>query len=152
MIWAKESESSKKETIGLIWKSSPEKFPFVVLWNLRRGFCNRIIFVATGWFNFQWNSLLRSCAMSWYILQICSDFSEKIAFEIIIFVTCSRDKEAPLKVSQTRLENRTHRPDVELCRDPPFHRLVEEVGQIHESVDLLQVGSLTCFKLLQVMD
>ena len=83
-----------------------------------------------------------------------SDFSEKIAFELIIFVTCSRDKEAPLKVSQTRLENRTHRPDVELCRDPPFHRLVEEVGQIHESVDLLQVGSLTIqyFQLLQVMD
>ena len=42
-----------------------------------------------------------------------------------------------LQVSQTRLEARTHRPDVELCRDPPFHRLVEEVGQITESVDLL---------------
>lgn len=48
-----------------------------------------------------------------------------------------RDKEAPLKVSQTRLEARTHRPDVELCRDPVYHRLVEEVGQITESVDLL---------------
>lgn len=48
-----------------------------------------------------------------------------------------RDKEAPLKVAQTRLESRTHRPDVELCRDPPYHRLVEEVGQIQESVDLL---------------
>jgi len=48
MIWAKESESSKKETVELIGKSSPEKFPFVVLWNLRRGFCNQIIFVATG--------------------------------------------------------------------------------------------------------
>ena len=85
---------------------------------------------------------------------VYSDFSEKIAIKLIIFVTCSRDKEAPLKVSQTRLENRTHRPDVELCRDPPFHRLVEEVGQIHESVDLLQVGSLTIqyFQLLQVMD
>jgi len=42
-----------------------------------------------------------------------------------------------LKVSQTRLEARTHRPDVELCRDPPYHRLVEEVGQIQESLDLL---------------
>ena len=40
MIWAKESESSKKETVGLILRYSPEKFPFVVLWNLRRGFCN----------------------------------------------------------------------------------------------------------------
>ncbi len=40
-------------------------------------------------------------------------------------------------MSQSRLEARTHRPDVELCRDPPHHRLVEEVGQISESVDLL---------------
>ena len=38
-----------------------------------------------------------------------------------------RDKEAPLKVAQTRLEARSHRPDVELCRDPPYHRLVQEV-------------------------
>ena len=48
-----------------------------------------------------------------------------------------RDKEAPLKVAQSRLEARTHRPDMELCRDPPHHRIVEEVGQIQESVDLL---------------
>ena len=40
-------------------------------------------------------------------------------------------------MSQTRLEARTHRPDVELCRDPVYHRLVEEVGQIQESSDLL---------------
>lgn len=48
-----------------------------------------------------------------------------------------RDKEAPLKVSQSRLEARSHRPDVELCRDPVHHRLVEEVNQIQESIDLL---------------
>lgn len=40
-------------------------------------------------------------------------------------------------MAQSRLEARTHRPDVELCRDPPHHRIVEEVGQIQESVDLL---------------
>ena len=45
--------------------------------------------------------------------------------------------ELPPQVSQTRLEARTHRPDVEMCRDPVYHRLVEEVGQIQESVDLL---------------
>ena len=39
-----------------------------------------------------------------------------------------RDKGNPLKVAQTRLESRSHRPDVELCRDPPHHRLVEEVS------------------------
>ena len=33
-----------------------------------------------------------------------------------------------VKVAQTRLEARAHRPDVELCRDPPHHRLVEEVN------------------------
>merc|ERR1711936_300656 len=48
-----------------------------------------------------------------------------------------RDKTAPLQVAQSRLEARTHRPDMELCRDPPHHRIVEEVGQIQESVDLL---------------
>jgi tektin-3 len=48
-----------------------------------------------------------------------------------------RDKGPPLKVAQTRLEARAHRPDVELCRDPPHLRLVEEVGQLQESIDLL---------------
>jgi len=37
------------------------------------------------------------------------------------------DKSAPMRVAQTRLEARTHRPDVELCRDPVQHRLVKEV-------------------------
>jgi len=29
-----------------------------------------------------------------------------------------QDKEAPMKVAQTRLEERTRRIDVELCNDP----------------------------------
>ena len=48
-----------------------------------------------------------------------------------------RDKEKPLKVAQSRLQARTHRPGVELCRDAPHHRIVAEVGQIRESVALL---------------
>ena len=35
-----------------------------------------------------------------------------------------RDKENPMKVSQTRLENRTFRPGVELCRDPVQYKYV----------------------------
>ena len=35
-----------------------------------------------------------------------------------------RDKEDPMKVSQTRLENRTFRPGVELCRDPVQYKYV----------------------------
>ncbi|XP_037133764.1 tektin-3 [Syngnathus acus] len=49
-----------------------------------------------------------------------------------------RDKESPLKVAQTRLEERTRRPNVELCRDNPYHRLVEEVREIEDTIRKLQ--------------
>ncbi|XP_063606603.1 tektin-3 [Penaeus vannamei] len=48
------------------------------------------------------------------------------------------DKSAPLKVVQTRLEGRTHRPEMELCRDPPQHRMVREVQELSESVEALR--------------
>lgn len=50
-----------------------------------------------------------------------------------------RDKESPLKVAQTRLEERTRRPNIELCRDNPHHRwrfswfYHQTVQQIHKS-------------------
>lgn len=40
-----------------------------------------------------------------------------------------RDKEAPLRVAQTRLYQRSHRPNVELCRDAAqfrYHWLLEQ--------------------------
>lgn len=46
-------------------------------------------------------------------------------------------KEAPLKVAATRLDNRSHRPNVEQCRDPVQYRLVEEVGEIETNVGRL---------------
>ncbi|XP_077406421.1 tektin-3 [Vanacampus margaritifer] len=49
-----------------------------------------------------------------------------------------RDKESPLKVAQTRMEERTRRPNVELCRDNPHHRLVEEVRVIEDTIRKLQ--------------
>ncbi|KAL5015859.1 hypothetical protein ScPMuIL_005448 [Solemya velum] len=48
------------------------------------------------------------------------------------------DKEQPLKLAQTRLDTRTSRPNVELCRDPVQYRLISEVGEIEESVMRLQ--------------
>lgn len=47
------------------------------------------------------------------------------------------DKEAPMMVAQTRLETRTHRPNIELCRDPVQHRLVSEVHEINETWEAL---------------
>lgn len=48
-----------------------------------------------------------------------------------------RDKEAPMKVAQTRLNDRSFRPGIELCRDPAHTQLVNEVLEISQSVDAL---------------
>jgi len=48
------------------------------------------------------------------------------------------EKQAPYALANTRLENRTQRPNVELCRDPVQYRLVEEVATIESSVSQLQ--------------
>ncbi|XP_061065383.1 tektin-4 [Eubalaena glacialis] len=49
-----------------------------------------------------------------------------------------RDKEAPLKVAQTRLYQRSHRPNVELCRDAVQFRLVSEVEELNLSLVALR--------------
>lgn len=51
---------------------------------------------------------------------------------------CIQDKECPMQVAQSRLATRTRRPNVEACRDPVQHRLVEEVYEINETVDSLK--------------
>ncbi|XP_043211043.1 tektin-3-like [Amphibalanus amphitrite] len=43
-----------------------------------------------------------------------------------------------LRVAHTRLERRTHRPGLELCRDPAMDRLQGEVREIGDSVHVLQ--------------
>ena len=48
------------------------------------------------------------------------------------------DKLPPMMVVQTRLENRTFRPNVELCRDEPQYEMVEEVAEIAVSQHTLQ--------------
>ncbi|XP_069502860.1 tektin-4-like [Ambystoma mexicanum] len=49
-----------------------------------------------------------------------------------------KDKQAPLKVAQTRLYQRTHRPIVVLCKDAVQFRLVNEVAELTESIWCLQ--------------
>jgi len=48
-----------------------------------------------------------------------------------------RAKGAPLKVSQTRLEKRSHRPEIENCNDDAHIKMVAEVGTIHDTIDQL---------------
>ncbi|KAM6252952.1 tektin-3-like [Porphyrio hochstetteri] len=49
-----------------------------------------------------------------------------------------RDKGRPLKVAQTRLDKRTRRPSMELCRDTAHLRLVSEVCEMEETLQSLQ--------------
>ena len=46
-------------------------------------------------------------------------------------------KENPLKLAETRLENRKMRPHMELCYDVPLDGLVAEVQAIRDSMQLL---------------
>ncbi|KAG7222257.1 hypothetical protein INR49_027261 [Caranx melampygus] len=62
-----------------------------------------------------------------------------------------RDKECPLKVAQTRLEERTRRPNIELCRDNPHHRLVSEVREIEDTIHKLQERLMEAESTLQTL-
>lgn len=44
------------------------------------------------------------------------------------------DKEGPVKVAQTRLEARNHRPNVELCYDTVHCSLMNEVQEITKNI------------------
>ena len=47
-------------------------------------------------------------------------------------------KAGPLKLAETRLENRTSRPHVELCSDLPLDGLIAEVQALRESIFRLE--------------
>lgn len=49
-----------------------------------------------------------------------------------------RAKINPMKLAQTRLENRTYRPNVELCRDNPQYGLIDEVKQLEATKAALE--------------
>ncbi|CAO2643573.1 Tekt3 [Lemmus lemmus] len=49
-----------------------------------------------------------------------------------------KEKSAFLKVAQTRLDERTRRPNIELCRDTAQLRLVNEVYEVDDTIQTLQ--------------
>ncbi|KAG8430090.1 hypothetical protein GDO86_018502, partial [Hymenochirus boettgeri] len=63
-------------------------------------------------------------------------FSTEMTIEAI--KKAIKDKSAPMKVAQTRLDERTRRPNVELCRDTVHLRLVQEVQEIDDTIQALQ--------------
>ncbi|POI22736.1 hypothetical protein CIB84_013516 [Bambusicola thoracicus] len=57
---------------------------------------------------------------------------------IVALKQAIRDKEAPMRVAQMRLYDRSFRPNVELCRDAAQFRLISEVEEITESIESLK--------------
>ena len=52
-------------------------------------------------------------------------------------MVCLTNSRFFIKVAQTRLENRTYRPNVELCRDAAQYQLCHEVREIEGTVKAL---------------
>ncbi|NXH42651.1 TEKT4 protein, partial [Dicaeum eximium] len=72
-----------------------------------------------------------------HLEQILKDIGEEEA-NIVNLKKAIRDKEAYLKVAQTRLYDRSFRPNVELCRDEPQFRLVSEVEELTVFLEALK--------------
>ncbi|NWI94800.1 TEKT4 protein, partial [Pitta sordida] len=63
-----------------------------------------------------------------------------------------REKEAHVKVAQTRLYDRSFRPNVELCRDEPQFRLVSEVEELTVFLEALKRKLLECEQHLKELE
>ncbi|NWT73504.1 TEKT4 protein, partial [Prunella himalayana] len=72
-----------------------------------------------------------------HLQQILKDIAEEEA-NIVNLKKAIREKEAHLKVAQTRLYDRSFRPNVELCRDEPQFRLVSEVEELTVFLEALK--------------
>ena len=65
----------------------------------------------------------------YFIFQVLNEIST-MEKNIIELRKAIADKNGPMMVAQSRLNERTGRPNVELCRDPVQYRLIDEVGNL----------------------
>ncbi|NXM75409.1 TEKT4 protein, partial [Serilophus lunatus] len=63
-----------------------------------------------------------------------------------------REKETHLKVAQTRLYDRSFRPNIELCRDEPQFRLVSEVEELTVLLEALKRKLMECEQHLKELE
>ncbi|NXG61143.1 TEKT5 protein, partial [Hemiprocne comata] len=70
---------------------------------------------------------------------------------IMLLERSIKAKEYPLKVAQTRLEGRTKRPNIELCRDAPQYQLVTEVYTIDDTLQTLKQRLQEAHDTLQML-
>ncbi|XP_036924899.1 tektin-5 [Sturnira hondurensis] len=86
-------------------------------------------------------------------LQLAKTLQEIFQVEntILLLERSIMAKECPLKVAQTRLECRTRRPNVELCRDTPQFKLVNEVCTIDDTLQTLKLRLREAQDTLQLL-
>ena len=70
-------------------------------------------------------------------LLVTSKELEDLGDHIRILKKALDEKRPPLKVAETRLALRTHRPILEACDDSPQGKLVDEVVEINDSINIL---------------
>ncbi|XP_009076187.1 PREDICTED: tektin-4-like, partial [Acanthisitta chloris] len=68
---------------------------------------------------------------------ILKDIGDEEA-NVVALKQAIRDKETHMKVVQTRLYDRSFRPNIELCRDEAEFRLVSEVDELTVSTEALK--------------
>ncbi|NWR88323.1 TEKT4 protein, partial [Furnarius figulus] len=86
-----------------------------------------------------------------HLEKILKDIGEQEA-NIVALKQAIRDKETHLKVAQTRLYDRSFRPNVELCKDEAQFRLVSEVEELTVFLEALKrklMESEQCLKNLE---
>ncbi|XP_068003485.1 tektin-4 [Melanerpes formicivorus] len=72
-----------------------------------------------------------------HLRRVLKEIGEKEA-SIAALKEAIKDKEAPMKVAQSRLYDRSFRPNVELCRDEAQFRLINEVEELTETTEALK--------------
>lgn len=74
-------------------------------------------------------SFVCPCALSKLLAEIANQEKNLEALKVAV-----AEKEAPLKVAQTRLSARSQRPNVEFCHDPAQIQLLAEVKELANNI------------------
>ncbi|XP_064008776.1 tektin-4 [Pogoniulus pusillus] len=75
--------------------------------------------------------------LEYHLRRVLKEIGDKEA-SIAALKQAIKDKEAPMKVAQTRLYDRSFRPNIELCRDEAQFRLITEVEELTETIESLK--------------
>ncbi|NXF31698.1 TEKT4 protein, partial [Nyctibius bracteatus] len=77
------------------------------------------------------------CKLEYHLEKVLKEIGHQEA-NIAALKQAIKDKETSMKVAQTRLYDRSFRPNVELCRDEAQFRLISEAEELTETIESLK--------------